>query len=71
MVSLYNLVLLSLNIVESTDVAKPTISSTTRTSSELAVVEFKPVSNNANQEFEVSYYVISNSTATPDVVGAT
>ena len=53
----------------SIDTDPPIISSSRRTSSMLAFVEFKPASNNMNQEFLIRYYTVANNSGIPDLVG--
>ena len=48
--------------------ASPNITSTIRTNSDLAAVEFKPVSSNPNQEYAVIFYTAGNNTGAPDLV---
>ena len=50
------------------ETAAPSITSNIRTSSDLAVVQFKPVGSTSGQEFVVSYYAVANSSGTPDLV---
>ena len=66
-ISLFTVVL-SLDTEVVLETAAPMITSSVRTNSDLAVVEFKPVASTSGQEFVVSYYSVSNSSGTPDLV---
>ena len=61
-------VVLSLDIQFVLESAAPTITGTTRTSDELAVVRFQPVNSNPGQNYEVSYYIATNTSGAPDLV---
>jgi hypothetical protein len=61
-------VVLSLDTEVVLETAAPSITSSIRTSSDLAVVQFKPVASASGQEFVVSYYSAANSSGTPDLV---
>ena len=63
-------VVLSLDTEVVLETAAPSITSSIRTNSDLAVVEFKPVASTSGQEFVVSYYSVANSSGTPDLVSS-